>query len=164
MTQTRHITKAVFIILALIFATNAKAEGRVNFSFSINVGGHNQSHGNGFDQIFNQVFQQGHGHGGGHYQIGANGMQFWVQGNHDHHKQVNKHKKKYKQYAQLNNKKRLVQHLRKLGYRHVKRIQRSGRYYTARAISPKGHTVWVKVDRRNGQITGKRVLAWNQRR
>lgn len=164
MTQTRNIAKTIFIILALVFASAAKAEGRVNFSFSINVNGQNQAHGQNFNQFFNQVLQQGRGHKQGHYHIGANGMQYWVQGNHNQHKQVNKHKKKYKKFAQLKNKKRLVRYLRKLGYRHVKRIHRNGRYYTARAISPKGHVVWLKVDRRNGRIKGRRVLAWNHRR
>lgn len=164
MTQTRNIAKTVFIILALVFATSANAEGRVNFSFSINVGGHNQAGGHNLNQFLNQVFQQGHGHKGGHYHIGANGMQYWVQDNHDQHKQVNKYKKKHQKFAQLNSKKSLVRHLRKLGYRHVKRIHADGRYYTARAISPKGHVVWVKVDRRNGRIKGRRVLARNYRR
>lgn len=164
MTQTRNIAKTVFIILALVFASSAKAEGRVNFSFSVNVGGHNQHHGNDLNQIFNQVFQNGHHHRNqGHYQIGTNGMQVWVNDNHNKRKKVYKKKKSHKS-AKLNSRKSLVRHLRRLGFRNVQRIHRNGRYYTARAISKKGHVVWVKVDRRNGRIKGQRVLAWNHRR
>ena len=165
MTQTRNIAKTMLIILALVFAATAtaKAEGRVNFSFSINVNGQ-QAHGNNFNQFFNHVNKNGgQRRNYGHYHVGANGMQYWVEGNHNQHKKTYKQKKKYKKFAQLTSKKRLVRHLRKLGYRHVRRIHKNGRYYTARAISPRGNVVWLKVDRRTGRIKGRRVLAWNHR-
>lgn len=152
MTQTRNLTKAVFIILALVFASSAKAEGRVNFSFSINVNGQNQHVNRGFDPFFNQVFAPHN----------RNGVQIYFNSNQPP-KYKKPHRKTHK-FAQLKNKKRFVRHLRKLGYRHVKRIERHGRYYTARAVSPKGHVVWLKVDRYSGYIKGRRVLAWNHRR
>lgn len=167
MIQTKNIAKSILIILALTFASSANAEGRVNFSFSINVNGQNQGHNqqHGLNNFFNQVFNQGgHHQNTGHYHVGVNGMQYWVNGNHNQHKKTYKHQPQKPKYAKLTSKKKLVRHLRKLGYRHVKRIQRNGRYYTARAISPRGHKVWVKIDRRNGRIKGQRVLAWKNRR
>lgn len=172
MTQTKTMAKTIFIILALIFASsaNAKAEGRVNFSFSVNVNGQNQQQGIHHDvnQFFNQVFNHGNrnhsNRNQGHYHVGANGVKHWYEGTHSQHKKSFNKKKKYKQVAKLTSKKRLVRQLRKLGYRHVKNIQRKGRFYTARAISPRGHKVWVKVDRYSGRVKGQRVLAWNNRR
>lgn len=164
-TTTKTMAKSIFIILALIFASSAtaKAEGRVNFSFSINVNGQGQQHANhNVNQFFNQVFHQNQ-RNQGHFHVGANGVKHWYQGTHNQHKHKFYKKKKHVQQAKLSSKKRLVRHLRKMGYRHVKRIQRKGRFYTARAISPRGHKVWVKVNRRNGRIVGQRVMAWNNR-
>lgn len=162
MTETRNLAKAVFIILAMIFASpaTANAQGKVNFTFSFNVNGHNQSPNHFFEQVFNNGWND---RVSGHYHRARNGKQYFVKGPHRHNEKAFKQNKKH-HVAKLNNKKQLVRHMRKLGYRHVRKIQRSGRFYTVRAISPRGHKVWVKINKRSGQIAAQRVLAWNYRR
>lgn len=169
MTQTKNLTKAIFIILALIFTANsANAQGQVNFSFSINVNGQNQGwgHNQDFNQFFNQVFHNNgnHNKASGHYHRNSRGAYYFVPGKHRHNEKNFNRKKKNKQTYKLSTPKRFTRHLRQLGYRHIKRIQKNGIYYTARAISPRGNKVWVKVDRRNGRIKGQKILAWKQRR
>lgn len=165
MTKTRNIAKTLFVVLAMVFAssatTAANAEGRVNFSFSVNFNGNNQGHNQNFNKFVNHVFSNGgQQNQQGHYHRDRYGRPYFVAGPHRHNEKFNKHKKKVKKHAKLSSKKRLVRHLRNLGYRHIRRINKNGRYYTARAISPRGHKVWVKVDRRNGRIKGQRILAW----
>lgn len=140
MNQFNRIVKTMFVVMALVFtsASAAQAQGKVNFSFSIQIGNGHQK----------QVFT----HNNGKFQ------QFI---SHNKYKK-NKHKKK-KHFRKLKTKKQVVRHLRKAGFRHIRKIYRQGnKWITARAITRHGHRVKVKINKRNGRIYAKRHKKWRR--
>ena len=148
MKQFKNLVKITFIIIALIFTTSASAGGQLKLNFSIQLHGNGVNFGNGnYDNHY------------GHYHRNSYGRKYYCNINHNNY--WNKPKPKPKHYLKLRNKKALIRHMRKLGYRHLHRIARKGKNYVLRAISPRGHKVWLKIDRRNGKIRKRKVLVWN---
>ncbi len=149
MLQSQNFAKIIFIILAVCFAPAAKAGGQVGFQFQFQVNGNH-------NQLFNQF--NFFGNNGGHYHTNSHGQHYICQ-NPNHHQPVIRPKPQPKYL--INSKKQLVRHMHNMGYRKVHHIKRSGGYYTLRAISPNGHKMWLKVDRRHGNIRASKVLVWN---